>query len=128
MTMSSVRPSIQRVPSKAAYSFRYYAKNRTLFALLQSLCQWRYDWRVGLLAVSVLLSAFSVVYVKDINRRLLMRDQTYQAQNVDAYIEWGKLLLEQGAWSRQSRIQRIAVNQLGMHIPVAKNIVMVKLG
>ena len=128
MVNMNIRSSVQAAPSKAAYPARYNDKNITLFQRLQSLCQWRYDWRVALLGVLVLLSAFSVVYIKDLNRRLLMRYQTYQTQNVSEYIEWGKLLLEQGTLSRQSRIQRIATEKLGMHIPRAKNIVMVSAG
>lgn len=79
---------------------------------------------IGLIA-SLFISAFSIVYVKDLNRRLFIEYQNLQRDKVHELIEWGKLLLEQSTLSTQSRIQEVAENQLHMIIPEAKNIVLI---
>lgn len=81
---------------------------------------------IGVLVVLLLASAFSVIYLKDLSRRLFIRYQ--QAQQVQEHdeIEWSKLLLEEGAWSTQARIQSLASTQLDMVTPAMKNIVLIK--
>ncbi len=81
---------------------------------------------VVVLVVALLLSAFTVVYAKDLNRRLFIQYQALQTDKGQALIEWGKLLLEQSTWSTQSRIQQIAERQLGMQVPNARDIVLVE--
>lgn len=70
-------------------------------------------------------SAFSVIYLKDLSRRLFIRYQHLQQVQQRNEIEWSKLLLEEGAWSTQARIQNIATTQLNMIAPTAKQIVMI---
>ncbi|OGO95464.1 MAG: cell division protein FtsL [Coxiella sp. RIFCSPHIGHO2_12_FULL_44_14] len=79
-----------------------------------------------LLVITLLLSAFAVIYMKDLNRRLFIQYQTLQQEKAETLIEWGKLLLEQSTWSTQSRIQKMAVQQWGMRIPDAHDIVLLK--
>ncbi len=81
---------------------------------------------VGTLIILLLVSAFSVIYLKDLSRRLFIQYQ--QAQQVQEHdeVEWSKLLLEEGAWSTQARIQNLASTQLDMVMPAMKNIVMIK--
>ena len=67
-------------------------------------------------------SAFSVVYVKDLHRRLYIQEQNLQAHEDTAKVEWGRLLLEQSTWSTQARVQQIATQQLKMMVPAAKGI------
>lgn len=81
---------------------------------------------ITLLVCGLLLSAFGVIYIKDLNRRLFMRYQTLQVQKTQSLVQWGKLLLEQSTWSTQSRIQQIAQKQLGMIVPRAKDVVLVE--
>lgn len=78
--------------------------------------------------IALLLTAFGVVYLKDLNRRLFIEYQSLQQNRQQYEVEWSKLLLEQSTWSTQSRIQSIAQNQLGMVMPTSKNIVMVEEG
>ena len=82
---------------------------------------------VGMVALVVvlLLSAFSVVYMKDLNRRLFIQYQTLQQDKAEQLVQWGKLLLEQSTLSTQSRIQQIATKQLDMLSPNAHNIALV---
>ena len=80
---------------------------------------------VGALVLGILISAFSVIYAKDLNRRLFIQYQDLQQQQQQYQTEWSKLLLEQGAWSTQPRIQQLAQQQLNMVIPSSRNIVFV---
>ena len=84
--------------------------------------------RLGwLLLAWLLLSAFSLVYVKDLNRRLSRDHQRLQARYVLLQTEWEKLLLERGVWTSQARIQRVAQQDLHMHLPTAKDTLLLKL-
>lgn len=96
------------------------AKSKWLLAL-------EFDYRFMLLMILVLLSAFAVVYTKDLNRRLFMRYQQLQTQHNQLYINWGKLLLEESAWSTQARVQHIAQNKLHMVWPTPNQVVLVKV-
>jgi cell division protein FtsL len=91
-----------------------------------------YIWQLSRQSVAVFLlmmtlfsSAFAVVYLKDYNRRLFIQYQNLQSDRQSMQLQWGKLLLEQSAWSTQARVQQIAVQKLQMFYPEAKNIVIV---
>ncbi len=77
------------------------------------------------LALGLLLSAFGVIYAKDLNRRLSIQYQGSQQAQQQYQADWSKLLLEQGTWSTQSRIQLLAQRQ-NMIIPSSHNIVLVE--
>ena len=83
--------------------------------------------RVLFLVIAIMVSALAVVYTKDVNRRLFIDYQSLQQKNIDMSVDYGKLLLEQGAWSTQERVQLVATNSLNMVIPSSSNIVMLKL-
>lgn len=83
--------------------------------------------RMIILFVALLVSSFSIVYIKDLNRRLFIQYQDLQQVNSDINVNYSKLLLEESAWSTQSRIQSIAENQLNMEVPSSNNIIMLKL-
>jgi cell division protein FtsL len=82
--------------------------------------------RVALLLFATLISALSIVYVKDLNRRFFIQHQILENVHDQIQVDWGKLLLEQGAWSTQSRIQELAGSTLEMRVPSAQEIVLVK--
>jgi cell division protein FtsL len=84
--------------------------------------------RISLLLLSgiVLLSALSVVYLKDYNRRLFVEYQTLQKSYITLQNESGKLLLEQGLAAPRTFVQEVAERDLDMQIPVAKSVIMVK--
>jgi cell division protein FtsL len=81
---------------------------------------------VGALIILLIVSAFSVIYLKDLSRRLFIRYQNLQQVQQHDEVEWSKLLLEEGAWSTQSRVQNVATTQLNMIMPAMKNIVMIE--
>lgn len=80
---------------------------------------------VPILSFSCLLSAFALIYSKDLNRRLFIELQ--QAQKIEAQytVDYSKLLLEESTWSNQSRVQRIASDQLGMVPPKSTDVVVI---
>lgn len=83
--------------------------------------------RVFFLFAAIMISALAVIYVKDLNRRLFIDYQNLQQANSELSVQYGKLLLEQGAWSSQGRIQTVAMNSLNMEIPSSDKIVILKL-
>ena len=87
------------------------------------------NWRqvlIGLLAALIVVSAFMIVYMKDVNRRLLINYQQQTAQQQQFEITRGQLLLEESTWARQSRVQRIAENDLNMVMPAGRDIVLLQ--
>ena len=78
------------------------------------------------LVLGLLLSAFGVIYAKDLNRRLFIQYQGFQQAQQQYQMDWSKLLLEQGALSTQSRLQMLAQKQLHMVIPSSRDIVLVE--
>lgn len=75
----------------------------------------------------VFATALGVVYIKDLNRRLFISYQELQSDRNDLTIEYGKLLLEESAYSGQARIQKVAIQKLDMKIPRAKDITLIRL-
>jgi len=84
------------------------------------------NWSLGCLMLGVLLTAFAIVYFKDLNRRLFIGFQDLQHVQRQSQVEKGRLLLEQGAWSTQARVQEIAQKQLGMITPSPQNLVLIR--
>ena len=71
----------------------------------------------------VMVSALSLVYSKHQSRKLFVEVQQLQKQIDELDIDWGRLQLEQSAWSAHSRIERIARKRLNMKPPAANEIV-----
>lgn len=81
---------------------------------------------MALLLVLVMSSAFGVIYSKHKSRKLFVEVQQLKKQLDALNVEWGRLQLEQSAWSAHGRIERIARKRLNMTIPLANEIVYVK--
>ena len=77
---------------------------------------------LSLLAL-VMASALGLVYSKHESRKLFVEVQQLQKQIDELDINWGRLQLEQSAWSAHSRIERIARKRLNMKAPAADEIV-----
>lgn len=82
---------------------------------------------IFVLFVAVLIMAVSVVYMKDLNRRLFINYQDVQQTSMDLNTTHSKLLLEGSALSAQARVQRVAAEQLSMQIPTTANEKMITL-
>lgn len=79
------------------------------------------------LLLSLLASAFLVIYLKDLNRRLFIRYQHEIALTQRYEVRWSKLLLEQSTLAAQARVQQIAQQRLNMHVPAAEDIELVTI-
>lgn len=87
----------------------------------------RSSFGMGLLIVLMLMSAFVVVYLKDLNRRLFIQYQALEQVSQQHELNWSRLLLEQSTLSTQERIQGIAQSRLGMVLPADNQIKIVSI-
>lgn len=79
-----------------------------------------------ILFVVVMMSAIGMVYSKHKTRMLFVELQQLNKEVVSLNTEWGRLQLEQSAWSDHSRIERIARERLGMVTPEAGQIAFIR--
>ena len=82
----------------------------------------------AVLFVAVFGSAIAAVYTKHRSRELFVEHQQLVRERDELNIEWGRLRLEQGAWATHSRVERVAREKLGLHIPERDDIVFVHTG
>lgn len=75
----------------------------------------------------VILSALTLVYTRQQNRQLFSTLHQLRAERDSLDVEWGRLLLEEGAWSQHQRVENTARQRLGMDLPPAERIVLVRL-
>ena len=79
-----------------------------------------------LLATSILLSSFFVIYAKHENRQAFVALQELKNEQYKMQTEWGQLQLEQATWATHSRLEKIAESDLGMKIPSLDAISIIK--
>jgi cell division protein FtsL len=79
-----------------------------------------------LLFFAVLASAIGLVFSKHQSRKLFVELEQANAEIVSLNNEWGRLQLEQSAWSDHGRVEGIARKRLGMKIPDANEVVFIK--
>ena len=82
----------------------------------------RQGFWVFVLVCALLASAFTIVYSKDVSRRLFIREQQIKQNNAQAAERWSKLLLEQSTLASPMRIQRLAQARLNMRLPAHKKV------
>lgn len=74
------------------------------------------------LIVLVFGLALSVVYMRHQSRQLFVQLQELKEQRDTLNTEWGKLLLEEGAWSQHQRIEKLARSRLDMSLPAQEQV------
>jgi cell division protein FtsL len=79
-----------------------------------------------ILFVAVMASAIGLVYSKHKTRQLFVELQQLNKEVVSLDTEWGRLQLEQSAWSDHGRIEQIARQRLDMMIPEAEQVAFIK--
>ncbi len=84
--------------------------------------------QITLLTIAVMACALSVIELRHRNRLLFAELQTLTHERDALNTEWGQLLLEQGAWSEQRRVEETARARLGMTMPVSDQVVVVRTG
>jgi cell division protein FtsL len=83
--------------------------------------------RLAALVVAVLGLSLVVVHARQESRRLYSEHQKLTQERDALNVEWGQLLLEEGAWSQHRRVETTARTRLGMELPSATQIVVVRL-
>ncbi len=73
----------------------------------------------------LLVSAVTVIYVKNDERRLFSDLQNMHQQMDHYQVEHGQLMLEQSTWAAPARIQRVSQKRFGMQLPDPHDITMV---
>lgn len=81
---------------------------------------------VGALWALVLGSSAGVVYVKHQARTLFVELERLSAERDRLDIEWGRLQLEQSAWSAHGFVEQVANRQLKMTLPSATEVKIVQ--
>ena len=83
--------------------------------------------RIIVLFAAVVLVSIIVVQLRHENRQRFSELQAQQAERDALNVEWGKLLLEEGAWSQHRRIEMMARKRLDMDTPDASSIRVVRM-
>lgn len=83
-------------------------------------------WRPIFLSLLVFMSAIAVVYYKHQSRLLFTKLQTLNQEIEGLQVEWGQLLLEQGTWSADARVERLARERLQMVVPEPSTVVVIQ--
>jgi cell division protein FtsL len=81
---------------------------------------------VAALWAAVLASAAGVVYVKHEARTLFVELEKLSGERDRLNIEWGRLQLEQSAWSAHGFVEQVANRQLKMTLPNATEVKIVQ--
>lgn len=81
------------------------------------------DKRATVLVLLIVVSALSIISLRNQSRMSFSELQSLRAERDKLNIEWGRLLLEQGAWSQHQRVEKIAQSRLGMKIPDSRQVV-----
>ena len=82
--------------------------------------------QLALLTVAMVACALTVIELRHRNRLLFAELQTVTHERDALNTEWGQLLLEQGAWSEQRRVEETARARLGMALPAGEQGVVVR--
>ena len=82
--------------------------------------------QLALLTVAVVACALIVIELRHRNRLQFAELQTVTRERDALNTERGQLLLEQGAWSEQRRVEETARARLGMALPSNEQVVVVR--
>ncbi|MDH5324306.1 MAG: cell division protein FtsL [Gammaproteobacteria bacterium] len=72
---------------------------------------------MAVLVFAVTSSAMSVVNSKHQSRKAFVELRALQAVRDEMQVNWGRLQLEQAAWSTHGRVEHIATSKLEMQMP-----------
>ncbi len=81
---------------------------------------------VVLLVLAIMGSSLAVIYSKHQSRKLFVELQGLEKEIDELNIDWGRLQLEQSAWSSHGRIEKVARTRLKMKLPDADEVLYIK--
>ena len=76
--------------------------------------------------IAVLMSAGAVIYSRHQARDLFVRLEKLNADRDALEMEWGRLQLEQSAWSSHAFVERVANAKLKMGLPQTQDVRIVR--
>jgi len=76
--------------------------------------------------LAVLASAVGVIYARHQARELFVHLEKLNAERDKLDMEWGRLQLEQSAWSSDAFVERVANAKLQMNIPQTRDVRIVR--
>lgn len=77
------------------------------------------------LIAALLVSALSMIYVTNVSRSLNANIQQTLFERNKLHIAWGQLLLEKSTLTMQTRVEKLAEQEMGMQIPDHQSVVIV---
>ena len=80
----------------------------------------------GALFALIFGTALNVVLLRYESRSLFIELQDLRKQKDELDREWGQLLLEQGTWGANGRVEDIARSRLNMVVPASDQIIRVR--
>lgn len=78
------------------------------------------------LGLALISTAVAVVESSHQCRAMYSRLQAMQSAQWDMQEQWGRLLLEQSTWAAHYRVEQLAVKELGMRLPLATELQVVR--
>jgi cell division protein FtsL len=75
-----------------------------------------------LLLATLIACALALVTSQHQSRKLYVELQKEQELAQSLEVEWGQLQLEQSTWATHARVEKLAVQALGMRVPPASRI------
>ncbi len=81
---------------------------------------------LSILWLAVLASAVGVIYARHQARNLFVHLEKLNAERDALDMEWGRLQLEQSAWSSNAFVERVASAKLHMNLPQTRDVRIVR--
>lgn len=83
---------------------------------------------LGVMSLSILIfiSSMGVIYSKHSSRQLFAQLQSLENKRDELHVEWSQLLLEQGTWATDVRVERVAREHLNMVVPAPEAVVVLR--
>ena len=75
-----------------------------------------------ILLAALTACALALVTSQHLARKLYVELQKEQELTKQLDVEWGQLQLEQSTWATHARVEKLAVQALGMRVPAASRI------
>lgn len=95
---------------------KYYQLARLVLPLLKSY------WLLIVLIGILLVSAHLLIQITHQSRNQHVRLQTLEGERDALQVEWGRLLLEESSLVSSARLEQIARQALGLHLPEGKDL------
>ncbi|MDX8378741.1 MAG: cell division protein FtsL [Gallionella sp.] len=89
---------------------------------------WHSNIFKGVLLLSVMTAALSVVSAQHQARKLFIQLRQEKKHAHQMEVEWGQLQLEQSTLAAPARVEKIATRQLNMQLPTNKQIKFLQIG